>query len=269
MKSFFVCIFLFFFMLASGQTVSLETEEQEMRNSALDGKIEKQRTDLNRDGKTDFVYYYAVGELYLLRVYLQSDGKYVKSFETLCSGYWLPSSAGDQTLQTVNGACCGESPFTLRRTFTFDKNSAQLVENYIETDGAYTKGRQTNPLSLLEVPYPVKTLNEGYNLRFSPDTDVFEASSEENFLFTCLPKTNIIATLKADARLRVLAEQVAGERTWLYVEVEEKDLKDKCCIIFDFNELAHHASLSVRAWVSSRYTERETNHAARLNPSER
>jgi hypothetical protein len=257
MKYFLICTLLFFSICASGQTVSLEKEEQEMRNSAYEGNIEKQSADLNGDGETDFVYFYAVGELYLLRVYLQSGGKYVKTFETLCSGYWLESSAGDVKLRTVNGGCCGEDPFTLKRTYTFDKNSAQLVEYYIETDGAYTEDRQTVPFSLLEVPYPVKTLNEGYNLRFSPDTDVFEESNEENFLFTCLPKTNIIATLKAGARLRVLAEQVAGERTWLYVEVEETDVKNKCKLIFD-DFLEHHPSPSVRGWVSSRYTERES-----------
>jgi hypothetical protein len=250
----YACILLFYPALIFGQTFSLEKEEQEMRKNAIDGYVDKQSADLNGDGAEDFVYTYAVSDFSTLRVYLQSDGKYVRPLETLCLSYSLEAADGGQRLQIMNGECCGENPFTLWRTYTFGTGKAQLVENYVATDIDYTGNRQSLPLSTTANPYQATTLNDGYNLRFSPDMEAFEDSDPDNFMFTCLPKTNIIATLKAGTVLKVLSEQISGERTWLYVEAAEKDLKSKCDLNFDF--LENHPTPAVRGWVSGRYTEK-------------
>jgi hypothetical protein len=105
----------------------------------------------------------------------------------------------------------------------------------------------------LWTPYYVKTLNDNYNLRFSPDMKAFGDSNDDNFSFTCQPNTNIIATIKTGARLKVLAELPEEDRTWLYVEAEEKAIKDRC----DVTEFDKEGSPSVRGWVSGRYTEKE------------
>ncbi|MDR1201047.1 MAG: hypothetical protein LBL58_05360, partial [Tannerellaceae bacterium] len=111
------------------------------------------------------------------------------------------------------------------------------------------------PPSIQEKPYYVKTLNDNYNLRFSPDMKAFSG----DIVFTCQPNTNIIATIKIGARLKVLAELPEEDRTWLYVEAEEKVIKNRCDVT-DFDEFTafkDHGNPSVRGWVSSRYTEKE------------
>jgi hypothetical protein len=222
-------------------------------------RLDKLVTDLNNDGKEDLIYSYECAEgLICIRVYLQINGGYVKQLDIARGPYTLETFSGDKELRLTQGTCCGESPFKLYQTYRFEQASVRLVENYITTDGYYTEGRMIDPSFISERSYYVKTLNDNYNLRFSPDMKAFDFSMD--FVFTCQPNTNVIATIKAGARLKVLAELPDDDRTWLYVEVEEKDIKDRCDVTDydgDFAFAKDHGSPSVRGWVSGRYTEKE------------
>jgi hypothetical protein len=239
------------------QTVSPEKAEQEIRKEANDGEeIKKQSADLNGDGKEDLIYSYGCGEMTCIRVYLQTHSGYVEVIHTGCTDFAQQASpAGNRQLRMVENACCGESPFTSYRTFVFDRTSARLVENYIVTDEDYTEGRITLPPSLTDEPYRVKTLIN-CNLRFSPDMDVFKNS--DCIGFTLGRHTNIIAVVKTGASLKVFSELPAGERTWLYVEVEEKSLENSQVTDFDaISSFKDHWHPSVRGWISNRYVKKE------------
>jgi hypothetical protein len=240
-----------------GQGVSVDEIEREMREYLINPeKLDKLVIDLNNDGKEDLIYSGICGEPLCIRVYLQINGKYVKQIDTDGGPYVLVIGENERKLRLTQGTCCGESPFSLYQTYRFEQASTRIVENYIATDGYYTEGRMIAPPSILWKPYYVKTLNDNYNLRFSPDMKVFEFSMD--FLFTCQSNTNIIATIKSGARLKVLAELPDDDRTWLYVEVEEKDIKDRCDVTeFNNNTFKDYGNPSVRGWVSGRYTEKE------------
>jgi hypothetical protein len=236
-----------------GQTVFLEEVEQEMWENAVDRKICKQIVDLNGDGIYDVVYSSSCGELTCIRVFLQINGKYVEQLNSGCSSYYLEK----KSIELTEGSCCGESAFISHRIFEFDKTSAHLVENYIITSTNYTEGKRTYPRSdFHKSPYYVRVLNNNYNLRFSPDTAAIINEADVNF--TCQPYTNIIAKLKIRSRLKVLAEDSDGDRTWLYVETGEETLADRCWIT-DFDEITwfNHQHPAIRGWVSGRYTEKE------------
>jgi hypothetical protein len=210
-------------------TLSMEKEEREMQSACISGEIEKRATDVNGDGKDDLLYYYRVGEIHNFRAYIRSKGGYIKKIDILCGDYsiYRDDRTGDTRIRLQEWGCCGENPFFQTWTYQFDGTTVSIPENYIETYEVYTEGKKTAPSSWLDNPYYVRTLNDSYNLRFSPDMDIFEGSNEENFLFTCQPNTNIIATVKSGVRLKVLSEQSGEERTWLYVEVEEDALYDR------------------------------------------
>jgi hypothetical protein len=242
-----------------GQGVSVDKIEQEMREYLLNPeKLTKLAIDLNNDGKEDLIYSYKFGESLYAHVYLQINGEYAKQIEWAGGSYILEIGGNDDELRLEQGTCCGESPFRLYQTYRFEPASVRLVENYIATSGYYTDGRMIAPSSILEKPYYVKTLNDNYNLRFSPDMKAFEDSDEDNFMFTCQSKTNVIATIKSGARLKVLAELPEDDRIWLYVEAEEKGIKDRCDVTeFEDDSFKDHGHPSVRGWVSGRYTEKE------------
>ncbi|MDR2823922.1 MAG: hypothetical protein LBB41_01825 [Prevotellaceae bacterium] len=232
------------------QTVSPEQAEREMLENANDGEeVKKQSADLNGDGKKDLIYACGYGEMTNIRVFLQTGDGYVESINTGCTSFTLlPAAAGNRQLQLIENSG-GESPFTSYRTFIFNGTSARPVENYIVTNDDYTEGRITVPPSLTDEPYCVKTPTD-CNLRFSPDTDVFENSSDIGF--TLDMHTNIIAIVKAGIRLKVLSELPAGERTWLYVEVEETSLENSQVTDFDLiSSFNDHRHPSVRGWISN------------------
>jgi hypothetical protein len=252
MKKAILFFLLSFPCLLFGQGISTDKIEQEMRVYVPDHeRLDKLTTDLNNDGKEDLIYSGSCGERLCIRVYLQINGKYVKQIDRATGYYTLKTYGSDKEFQLIENTCCGESPFLLYQTYRFEQASTRLVENYIATSGYYTEGRMTTPSSFLWEPYYVKTLNDNYNLRFSPDMKAFADSNDDNFSFTCQSNTNIIATIKIGARLKVLAELSEEDRVWLYVEAEEKAIKDRCDVT-DFDEDGHP---SVRGWVSGRYTE--------------
>jgi len=256
----FIYLFLSFSTLSIGQNISFDKIEQEMRKYINEGEeIKKQVVDLNNDGKGDLIYSCACGEMLCIRVYLQKNGQYIKVIDTARSTYALIANGKEKNLQLTESSCCGESPFTLYQTYHFSQTSALFIENYIITNKEYTDGKILTPPSFLEKPYFVKTLNDNYNLRFSPDMLSFEGSNEENFVFTCQPLTNIIATIKLGSCLKVLSELQVGGRTWLYVEAKETAIKNKCYIT-DFDSISSfrdHQHPSIRGWVSNRYVEKE------------
>jgi hypothetical protein len=234
----------------------LEKVEQEMRENADNGKVDKQIVDLNVDGKEDVIYSSAFGDMFHIRVFLQIEGQFVEKINTGCTYYTVDSSSV-RSLQLIE-TCCGESPFTSHRMFVFNDTSAYLVVNYIITNGGYTEDKITIPSIFLGEPYSVIVLNNNYNLRFSPDMNAFESSNEDNYMFTCQANTNIIATLKIQSRLKVLAKVTNGDRIWLYVEAGEEAIANKCRIT-DFDALTPFSLQhpSIIGWVSSRYTKKE------------
>ena len=241
-------------------TYGIKKEEQKMIANSIDGKLEKQTEDLNGDGEDDIIFFYAAGETHNIRVYLQSKHKYYKKIDTTCGAYSLyqVESTGRFRIQLNEWQCCGESPFLWSFACEFDKMSVSIVENFIKINDEYTENKRTDPVSLLDTPYYVKTLNDNYNIRFSPDMDSF--SNKSDVWLTCIQNTNIIATIKAGAVLKVLSEHFDNERIWLYVEVEEKSIIDKC-ETKDFFKVENRPPPSLRGWISGKYTERISNDA--------
>ncbi|MDR2146808.1 MAG: hypothetical protein LBE91_10160 [Tannerella sp.] len=233
----------------------LEREEQEMLANSIDGKVRKQTEDLNGDGEDDIIFFYAAGETHNICIYLQYKGRYYRKIDTTCGAYSLyrVEHTGKSKIQLHDWQCCGDSPFFWTFAYGFDGLSVSIVENFITVNNEYVEDKKTCPVSLLDTPYHVKTLNSNYNIRFSPDTDSFFNKSD--VWFTCTQNTNIIATLKAGANLKVLSEQSDGERIWLYVEVRENSIMDKC-ETKDFFNIASRPSPSLRGWISRQYTER-------------
>jgi hypothetical protein len=234
----------------------MEKEEQEMQAACIDGKMEKRTVDVNGDGEEDLLYYYAVGEIHNFRAYIRYKDEYIRKIDILCGNYsiYRDDRTDDTRIRLQEWGCCGENPFFRTWTYKFDGIAVSITENYIETNEEYTEGKKTAPASWLDAPYYVTTLNDNYNLRFSPDMDAF--TNEADVWFTCRPNTNIIATVKSGIRLKVLSEQSGEGRTWLYVEVEIDALRDKCDTETDFDK-ENLPTPVLRGWVSGRYTERE------------
>ena len=255
-----------FLFQACGQLTSLKELDNKMREYAKEamGREEYDRiiVDLNNDKNDDVIYSYVCGEYMCVRVFLNMNGQYEEKLSDFCSLYSLSNDESyaltsnnilslsfEKRLHLYDYGCCGENPFFSTKIYEFNKTSAILAENYLETHGYYTKNKFLTPSNFLK-PYYAKIHNDDYNLRFSPDMEQFD---DEDVNITCEPKTNIIAKIKVNATVKVLAEVETKERTWLYIEVEEKSIKDRCHIA----DYTSWQNPSIRGWVSGNYVEKE------------
>lgn len=204
--------------------------------------------DLNNDKDDDVIYSYICGELNCIRVFLNINEQYEEKLFTFYTFYSLSDT---KKLHLYEYGCCGETPFFSNRIYEFNATSAILAENFVETNGDYAKNKFLTPSNFLNKPYNARILNDDYNLRFSPDMEMFD----DDFLFTCETKTNVIAKIRANVIVRVLAEFETKERKWLYVEVEKQSIKDRCRIT-DFEENSVSQNQAIRGWISGNFVER-------------
>jgi hypothetical protein len=254
-KIFLILLLSSFLFQAFGQISSLKDLDDKVWKYAKEAfdreEYNRVIVDLNNDKNDDVIYSYICGELNCIRVFLNLNGRYEEKLYAFYSSYSLSES---KRLHLYEYSCCGETPFFSNRIYAFHATSTILAENYIETNGDYTQNKFLAPSNLLYKPYDVKILNDDYNLRFSPDMELFEGS-DEDFMFTCETKTNIIAKISANAIVKVLAEFETKERKWLYVEVEKQSIKDRCYIT-DFEEENISQNQAIRGWISGNYVER-------------
>jgi hypothetical protein len=241
-------------MPASGQTVSpqLEEIERKLKEYVISGDLNRQVADLNRDGKDDVIYSCHCSESYCIWVYLHLDGQYVEQIHEFFSECELWNIDGKMLLYLQEHHCCGESPFISNRVFEFNDTQAVIRENYVTVSPLYVEDRrQLTPPFYMEKPYPVKIVNDNYNLRFSPEIRVFKESNED-FFFTCENYTNIIAKIKGNAVAKVLSALVKADRTWLFVEIESDAIRDKCTNPISFG----YKDQKLRGWISANYVEK-------------
>ncbi|RZJ51620.1 MAG: hypothetical protein EOO19_00040 [Chryseobacterium sp.] len=238
----------------SGQNSQLDKIEKEIRKNAMEGKFDKQLIDLNNDGNDDVIYSSTcAGDPKCISVYLKVGEIYKEQVNEQCSQYniW---TADDKKLLYLNlYHCCGESPYISNRLFEFNKTNASLKENYVLTNNEYTEDTSLlTPYTYAVNPYYAKVTFDNYNLRFSPSIDKLSKRVRETFTYACEDNTNIIAKIKVNSRIKVLAELIEKERIWLFIEIESNSIAGKCNPVnFEFK------NQKLRGWVSSKYAERE------------
>ena len=265
MKKIVFTFFVSCFMLqAFGQFSSLEKIDDSIQKYTTNiGGYNKVRVEiadfLNMEWEKIpvYIYTYGCGELNCIKAFVNIDGRYEEILYDVYSSYSLGS---DKRLHLSEHECCGESPFSSNKTYKFVGTSVVLEENYIETNIDYTDNQFLTPPNRVK-PYFVRVLNDNYNLRFSPTIERVETF--DDIVFTCEETTNIIAKIKADAIVKVLGKYETKERTWLYVEVENQSIKDRCKVT-DFGDfksnsfpLETYHEQKIRGWISSNFVEKQ------------
>lgn len=253
MRTALTLLFLTFITQIFGQTSQLDKIESEIKENAMMGKFDKQIIDLNNDGKDDIIYLYQCGEPKCIKVFLNVGGLYKEQISEQCTSSFLWNVENKKILNLGLTHCCGESPYFSNRTFEFNQTSATLKDNYVLTNSEYTEQISLlTPFSYSTNPFFVKVSLDNYNLRFSPSIEKLEGKAKETFTYACEDGTNIIAKLKITSRIKVLSELIEKDRKWLFVEVENSMIAEKCNPInFEFKEQ------KLRGWVSDKYVERE------------
>ena len=238
---------------ALGQKATLPQIEEQIKKDTADGQFTKQSVDLNQDGKEDVIYLYQCGEPKCIRVLLKQQDEYREVIAEQCSSYTLWNKDSYSMLHLVMTSCCGESPFVSHRSYAFDTLRALLKENYVITNTSYVDATElVTPMVYVTKPYEVTINNANYNLRFAPDVAPLQGKTLENFTFGCDEGTNVIAKLKSEATASVLAELIAPDRTWLFVEVTKEALAGDCNpITFDFE------NQKLRGWISNKYVSKK------------
>ncbi len=242
-------IAFFFSIQCFAQNSQLERIEKEIKDNAMEGKYEKQTIDLNNDGVSDVIYTYQCAEPKCIEVYLNIDGTYqqvLKEFY-IYSKLWQAGKEKQLSLTLLH--CCGESPYVSKRLFGFSRKSIILLENYVVINSSYVIDAE---FILPEVYLPqsrfVKNTIDNYNLRFSPTVEKLSEEDKKSFTYGCEDGTNIIAKIKKDSSIKVLAELIEQERTWLFVEIEKESVSGSCNPVdFDFE------GQKLRGWISGKY----------------
>lgn len=246
------CILLYSSQLLA-QNQQIDKIEQEIRSGAIGGEFEKLSIDLNNDNIPDIIYLYQAAEPKAIEVYLNMDGTYKRMLKEMCSSYSLWQVGDVKKLQLTLYTCCGESPYISKRMFSFKQSQAQLLENYVITNRDYVANAYLLvPEIYLPDTYYVRTTTENYNMRFLPSIDKFREADSETFSYGCEDGTNIIAKIKIGSQLKVLAELIEKDRTWLFVEMEESAIAEGCNPLnFDFD------NQKLRGWVSGKFVKKE------------
>lgn len=254
MIKFFKYIFiLFFFHVYAQNEVLLNFENNFNKEFGEDREFKKHLIDLNSDGKEDVIYFFNCGEPFCIKIFLSDNDKYKEVLFEQCSNYSLWRTNDKEVILKLElFQCCGESPYFSERKFKFKDLESQLLENFVSINPDYVSNTKwLKPESFLNTSYFVKNTIEDYNLRFSPSIDNLDKELKESFQFGCEEGTNIISKIKLNSKIKVLAELIKNDRTWLFVEVESKYLNKKCNPVdFDFD------NQSLRGWISNKFVEK-------------
>lgn len=215
-------------------------------NSNSISDFDKLQIDLDNDNDLDYIYLYQCAEPKCIEVYLNKNQKLEKVISEFCYKYFLYSKM-DKNLVVKQNHCCGESPFTSNRVFNFQSDKMIIKESYVVFNDSY---ELLEPDYYLYEPYNVQILNNNYNVRYSPHIREYDQNES---VFSCETKTNIIGKLKKDRKTKVLAELIKENRTWLFVEIDSKSLNFTQCrnpIDYEFE------GQKLRGWISNSFVEK-------------
>lgn len=254
MKQFAIIILCFLCntIALKAQNSDIKKIEKAIKLEAMEGNYIKKVIDLNNDGLSDVIYTYQCGEPKCVQVYLNIAGNYKQVVNEPFGYNKLQEGKNKKQLQLILYHCCGESPYESRRLFGFVKNATIVEENYVVTNKDYVeeKNAMLLPAVYLARPRFVSNISANYNVRYSPTIKETGKKGIDDYVFTCEEGTNIIAKLKQKAILKVLAEKVDAERTWLFVEIEKSAIVGECNPVnFDFKDQ------KLRGWISGKFTE--------------
>ena len=248
-KNVFTTLLLVISIKSFGQSSQVILLEKGIGKVAYNAKFEKQMIDLNNDGSDDLVYFYVCGEPNCIKVYLNIEGYYKEQISEFCSSHKILTIDNQKLLILNLFECCGESPYFSTRIYEFNKNSANLKENFILTNESYvTKSEMLTPIFYSKKARMVKVTINDYNLRFSPSLEGFTAKNE--FVYGCEKGTNVITKIRMGAKIKVLSELNSKDRIWLFVEVEAGDISTCSHANIFFKEQ------KIRGWVSDKYVEK-------------
>jgi len=212
--------------------------------------------DLDNDNDLDYIFSFSCGEGNCLRVFINENGSFKKvidefgivSFDLSNSQRNSPSKI---ILKSKTNHCCGESPYGSFREFYFNNNQMYVKSNYViyNYDSYNNEDNYRliiNPWKILDQAYDITILFDNYNVRFSADLD------SHNSTFTCPDQTNIIAKLKKNSTVKVIAEHKGNDheqRTWLYVEIPNSAIQENSCpppLTYEFE------NQKLRGWISNK-----------------
>ncbi|WP_299677010.1 hypothetical protein [uncultured Tenacibaculum sp.] len=223
----------------------LEVIEKKIKSVSITD-FQKLEVDLDNDNDLDYIYLYACAEPNCIEVYLNINQNLKKVIHEFCNNYYLYDGK-QKDLVVKQNHCCGESPFTSHRVFNFQSDTLIIKENYVIFNESY---ELLKPETKLPKTYTVKTINDNYNIRFSPNIKKY---SESESAFSCVTNTNIIGKLKKGSTIKVLSELIKKERIWLFVEIESESLNNTLCynpINYEFKKQ------KLRGWISNNFVEK-------------
>jgi len=220
--------------------------ENKIESNSFDG-FKKQIIDIDNDEDLDLIYLYQCGEVKCVELYLNINNEYKKAIDESCYEYVIKETNNKNLMTIKQNHCCGESPFTSVRSFSFNTDKIKLNENYV----IFNDSKELlSPKKILQTQYKVRIINVDYNIRFSPNIREY---NEDESAFSCEESTNIIGKLNKGAVVNVLSEIKKEERIWLFVEIKGLDLNTKSCnnpINYNFK------NQKLRAWISGNFTEK-------------
>lgn len=252
-KAFKYIFVLFFFQIYAQNDVLLKFEKSFSKEFGEGREFKKHLIDLNSDEKEDVIYFFNCGEPNCVKIFLSDKDKYKEVLFEQCSNYTLwRNNEKEVILKLELFQCCGESPYFSERKFNFKALELIVSENFVSINPEYVaNAKNLKPENNLANPYFVKNTIEDYNIRFNPTLENQNDEVKESFQFGCEEGTNIISKIKLNSRIKVLAELIQNDRTWLFVEVESKFLNKKCNpVSFDFD------NQSLRGWISNKFVEK-------------
>ncbi|AUC75517.1 hypothetical protein [Olleya sp. Bg11-27] len=243
------CLILFFISFCSVSQNKIQTQLELIEKTIISNGIpdyQKLEIDLDNDNDLDYIYLYQCSEPKCIEVYLNVDNNLDKVISEFCYNYFLYQDLKKDLIVKLNH-CCGESPFTSTRVFNFNADNIVIKENYVLFNSTY---ELISPEIYLSSTYIVKVINNNYNVRFSPNIKEY---SEDDAMFSCESKTNIIGKLKANSNIKVLAELIKENRTWLFVEIDSASLNTTTCnnpIDYEYD------NQKLRGWISNNFVEK-------------
>lgn len=235
----------------TSQVKSLNDFEYQLKQNLGEYQdFKKQIIDLNNDQLDDVIYLYGCGEPNCISVLLNNHNVYKIVIEEQCFNYNLfKINAAEYHLDLTLYHCCGDSPYMSKREFVIADDKAVLLDNYVKIDEDYIGHKVlTTPQNYNTSAYFVTNTVNDYNLRFSPTIELFDKKLKESFTFGCEEGTNIISKINLKSTIKVLAELIQSDRTWLYVEIDGNSLNKKCNPVeFDFEHQ------KIRGWISNKF----------------
>lgn len=238
----FSCTRIFAQSALQKELLKIEAENKNQMMGSPD--LHKLVIDLDNDGDSDYIFAFVCSELYCINVYMNENGHLKKVINEMGGLPHLYSKSDGKQLTISHNGCCGDHYTSSNITFDFKNDAAITTENYSQSENMLV------PKFYVENSYRVTILNEDYNLRFSPNTAENRYARQDGVLEA---KTNILAKLPTNISVKVLSEIIEkDDRTWLYVEVLNKDVNEKKSIVELFN-----VQQNLRGWISAKYVRKD------------